>query len=191
MGAGPVAVLYTSAHVVTGTPPIALLDLESGTLVFRPVRKPLRAAAMSPDGQTAFLVHQRVPGPPPSDDPDVVLDHSEAFTLLNLRTGFPKLQITTHPARGLLFAQDRQEAFVLIGEPETGVAELLRLELDGYDVTRYVLSSTPEVVGVLATIGQAFVTQTHPTGRVSFLDLDDPAARMRTVSGYALNGRIE
>lgn len=191
LGVGPVAVLYTTADVPDGPPPIALLDLESGVMVFRPVRKPLRAAALSPDGRTAFLLHQRAPGAPASQSPDVVLEHSEAFTMLSLETGFQKLQTTTNAARGLLFTDDRDEAFVLVGAPGSGVAELLRLELDGFEVTRYTLGSTPEVVGLLSDIDQAFVTQTHPTGRVSFLNLTEDTARIRTVSGYALNGRIE
>ncbi|MCA9538726.1 MAG: hypothetical protein KC620_07555, partial [Myxococcales bacterium] len=130
-------------------------------------------------------------GPPPGPPLDPLLAARPGYTLLNLRTAFAKLQSTPAPPQGLIFAPDRPIAFVLLSDPAARVAEVQRIDLAGFAVRTFELGTPPEADGLLPAVERAFVTQTHPEGRISFIPLDEADGRVETVSGFALNGRIE
>jgi hypothetical protein len=74
-----------------------------------------------------------------------------------------------------------------------------RYAMDAVDLSTLVartvlLASPPTFAARLAgdtpdTLHRIFVSQTHPAGRISFVDLDD--VEIRTVTGFTLNSRIE
>ncbi len=190
---GQFAVLYTTVAPEEARAQVALLELDSGAIVHRPMRKGVAGVDVAPDGQTAFVLHTKAPGDPdPALGEESFLARSHGYTLLDLRTVNAKLQTTPAEPSGLVFAPDRDEAFlVLRGQ---GVAAVQRVNLIGFAVESFTLGTPPEVVGVLPAVERAFVTQTHPEGRISFIFLADEVGdggRLETVSGYALNGRIE
>ena len=185
------AVLYTTQTETRAQ--ISLLDLATLQMVHRPIRKAVAGVELSPDGRKALIVHKVTEGDAdaPMDD-DALLENSHGYSLLDIRTTQVKLQTTAAPPDGLVFSAERDEAYlVLRGED---VATVHRIDLNGFAVQSWDLGSPPEVIGVLSSIERAFVTQTHPEGRISFIRLDaEPGdgGRLETVSGYALNGRIE
>ena len=157
------------------------------------------ADAGEPDGALpdAALADAESPAPQPRpmpepDDDEAFLRNSEGYSVLDIRTGRVKLQTTAAPPSGLIFAPERDEAYLLLRGD--GVAAVQRIDLNGFAVQSWTLGTPPEVIGVLSNIERAFVTQTHPEGRISFIRLDaEPGdgGRLETVSGYALNGRID
>lgn len=131
-------------------------------------------------------------GRPKQAQPDDFLRSSHGYSLLDIRTARVKLQTTAAPPSGLVFAPERDEAFLVLRGDD--VASVQRIDLNGFAVQSWDLGTPPEVIGVLPDIERAFVTQTHPEGRISFIQLDAESGdggRLETVSGYALNGRID
>ncbi len=196
---GDLALLYSTATPEGTTPQLALLDLESQVMVHRPLRKGVAGVSVDPSGRVAFVLHDKQPGEAdPALDEATFIARSHGYSLVDLDTTFAKLQTTPAEPRGLTFTGDAagegpHAAFVLFDDPVEGVAELQRIDLAGFEVRRWRLGSPPEVAGVLPAVSRAFVTQTHPEGRISFVDLAAEAdrGRLETVSGYTLNGRIE
>ena len=191
--AGQFAVLYTTVAPEDARPQVALLELESEAIVHRPLHKGVAGVDVAPDGQTAFVLHTKEAGEPdPSEGEARFLARSYGYTLLDLRTVNAKLQTTPANPSGLVFAPDRGEAFLVLRSEQ--VAAVQRVNLASLAVQTWTLGTPPEVVGVLPAVDRAFVTQTHPEGRISFIHLGDQEAdggRLETVSGYALNGRIQ
>ncbi|MCA9538727.1 MAG: hypothetical protein KC620_07560 [Myxococcales bacterium] len=187
--AGEVAVLYTT---VAGAPPrLTLLDLTTEALVDLPLRKGVRGVALDPSGGVAFVLHDKAEGDPAAAPTEAdLIARSDGYSLVDLRTGFVKLQTTPAEPFGLVFAPDRPLAMVLLADPARRVASVQRIDLAAFDVRDRPLGSTPEAAGLLPAVERAFVTQTHPEGRISFIPLDGEG-RVETVSGYTLNGRIE
>ncbi len=190
---GAVAVLFTTVAREGEIPRVTLLDLATGDHVARPVRKVVAGVSVDPTGRVAYVLHAKKEGEPdPALGEDEFLARSHGFSLLDLRTAFTRLATTAAAPTGLTFTADGTRALVLLSNPARGVAALEHLDLTTFDVRTYELGSPPEFAGVVPELGRAFVTQAHPEGRISFLELDAPeTARLVTVSGYALNGRIE
>lgn len=189
---GEVAVLFTTVEREGEAPRVALLDLASRRVVDRPVRKGVAGVAVDPTGRVAWLLHTKAEGEPdPADGEDAFLARSHAYSLLDLGTAYAKLVTTPAAPSGPVFAADGETALVLLSAPERGVAQAQLLRLRAFDVRTIELGSPPEFGGVLPAVERAFVTQTHPAGRITFLDLTDPEdPAPTTLSGYALNGRI-
>lgn len=185
------ALLYTTTDPVDGPGVAGLLAPESGALVFTPLRKAARGAAVDPTGRVAIVLHGRAEGEPPADDPDALIAHRHGYSVVDLDTAFVKLETTPAEPSGLTFAPAADAAFLRLSAPAARIAAVQRIDLAGLSVRTWHVGSPPEALGVLPALERAFVTQTHPTGRISFLRLDDPDAPIETVTGYALNGRIE
>ncbi len=190
------AFLYTTTDPLNGPGVAGLLAPETGALVFTPLRKAARGAEVDPSGRVAVVLHGRAAGPPPAGDPSALVRHSHGYSVVDLDTAFVKLETTPAEPSGLVFAPDRAAAFLRLSSADdpqatSRVAAVQRIDLRGLSVRTWAVGSPPEIVGVLPALERAFVTQTHPTGRISFLRLDDPEAPIETVTGYALNGRIE
>lgn len=187
---GEVAVLYTTITAEGEATQVGLLDLQSTQIVYRPLRKGIAAVAVDPAGEAALVLHTKAPGEPdPAAGEDIFIARSHGYSLLDLRTTYAKLRTTPAPIVAVAFDPAARRALLAVSNPDRRVAELQRVDLDGFEVAVHPLGSPPETVGVLPAVERAFVTQTHPEGRISFLDLDD--GRLETVSGYTLNGRIE
>ena len=191
--AGEFAVLYTTVQSDDVPPQVALLELTGEVIVHRPLRKGIAGVEVAPDGQTAFVLHTKEEGEPdPVDGEEQFLARSYGYSLLDLRTLNAKLQTTAAAPSGLVFAPDRGEAYLVLRSANTAAVQ--RVNLASLAVETWALGRPPEVVGVLASVDRAFVTQTHPEGRISFINLADQVddgGRLETVSGYALNGRIQ
>lgn len=125
-------------------------------------------------------------GPGPGVDPE--LAPRPGYSLVDLDTAFVKLTLTPAPVTALAFAPGDLALLALRADP--AIAELHRLDLTRFDARRDLLGSPPRALGVLPAVDRAFVTQDHPTGRIGFVPLATDG-RIETVTGFALNGRIE
>lgn len=190
---GKRAILYTTAV----SPPVervVIVDLE-GTAPPLPVRlkKGVRAVALAPDGRSALVVNTKDPGNPadPGIDVETEIDRSYGYTLVDMQTGFAKLQRTDADVWALAATPDASRAFVVIRAPgpQTAVRLVQRVTLASFIVDDFVLGSPPLSVAVLSQdVKRAFVSQEHPEGRISFIHWETGA--VESVTGFELNGRI-
>lgn len=169
---------------------VALVDLESGEVRLSLLRKGVRSLAVSPDGANALVLHNRVPGDPlPTDDFETQLDHRYGFSLLRLDTLFSKLQVTDADPGAFTFLADGSAAYLVVADEAEGLREIAALDLDTYIVTSTTMGSRPTEIGNVPGTGRVYVSQEHPMGRMSFIDVE--TGEVRTVTGFQLNGQIE
>lgn len=183
-------ILFTNA---TAEERLTVIELDQADYPFQhwPLQKTIRAVHLSPDGETAIVVHAKAPGDP--DDAatfDEYIDRSHGYSVFEVGRGFAKLQITPVETGSLAFAPDAPRAYVALdgGDQEGAVTELQIIELDTGVVRPVALRSPPDAVGVLPGAQVSFVSQRHPLGRISFLDI--AGGNMRTITGFDLNSRI-
>lgn len=156
-----------------------------------PLKKAVRAVGLSPTGTTAILIGAKAPGDP--DDAgsvDEFIDRSYGYSLLDLASGFAKLQVTPVDPGPFSYARDGSKVYVALdgGDAVNAVRQLQIVTTQTGVVQTRALGSPPAAVGILPGANSAFVSQRHPLGRVSFVDLATDA--MRTVTGFDLNGDI-
>src|SRR5690606_21269838 len=91
---GKRALLYTTAQETNER--LTILDLEEETLHTVRLPKSVRAVTISPDSESALLVHRKLPGDPNDTgiSPDELIDRSYGYSVLRLEDGFSKLQLT-------------------------------------------------------------------------------------------------
>jgi hypothetical protein len=118
---GNTAVLYTTA-VEPPVERLVVVDLRPGATTAPlpvPLKKGVRAVAVAPDGKTAIVLHTKVAGDPadPKIDVEAQLDRSYGYTIVNLQSGFPKLQLTSAEVSSLALTPDGARAFVMVRGP--------------------------------------------------------------------------
>ncbi|HUS27249.1 MAG TPA: hypothetical protein VMZ53_02035 [Kofleriaceae bacterium] len=156
-----------------------------------PIKKSVRAVAVSPSGDTALLINAKMAGDPATASTfDDFVDKSYGYTLLDLASGFGKLQITPVDPGAFTYAPDGTKVYVALdgGDAPTATRAIQVLTTQTGVVQTKTLGSPPSSVGILPGAAQAFVNQRHPLGRVSFVDLINDA--QRTVTGFDLNSHI-
>jgi DNA-binding beta-propeller fold protein YncE len=184
------ALLYTTATPVER---LIIVDLDAAAAEvprFVRLRKGVRAVGVAPDGSTAIVVHTRIPGDPsdPTVDLDTRIDRSFGYTMLDLRSGFAKLQLTAAEVGPVALSPDGQYAFTFLRDDAASVRVLQRIALASFLVDGYTLGSPPLSLGIVPETSRAFVGQLHPEGRIGFLEWETGA--LVSVTGFELNGRI-
>lgn len=185
---GKTAVLYTTAAKIER---LIVLPLDGqGAPVGVPLKKGVRAVALSPDSRTALVVHTKEAGDPRAAGIDVeaMIDRSDAYSVVDLGSGFPKLQLTAAPVGDLAITPDSARAFVLLRDDKQGIRVAQRIDLASFLVTDFPLGSPPVSIAVLGDAKRIFVSQEHPEGRISFIQWETGA--VESVTGFELNGRI-
>ena len=187
---GQEAVLFTNASAVER---VTVVDLEN-TANWRTIglRKSIRSLGYDPTGASLIITHSKGFGDPFENgiDFDEFIDRSYGYSILDVATGFDKLEITTADPGAFSFSTTTARAYVLLdgGDADGAVAETHIIELDTGVVRVRAMNSPPETIGILPDAGMAFINQRHALGRVSFIDVVSDA--MRTVTGFDLNSRI-
>ncbi len=184
---GKNAVLYTTAAPVKT---MWVVDLQN-TQPPVPVRvhKGVRAVAVAPDGHTALVVHTKAAGDPKmAADVDTQIDRSYGYSVVDLGTGFAKLQLTDTEIGPLAITPDGSRAFVLLRDDARSVRIAQRITLSSFIIDDFALGSPPVSIAALAESRRIFVSQVHPEGRISFIDWE--TGSIASVTGFELNGRI-
>ncbi len=188
---GDQAVLFTNASSQEG---ITLVDLADAAHPVQrySLQKSVRSLGYDPTGTSLIVTHAKGFGDPFENGIsfDEFIDRSFGYSIVDVATGFDKLQITTADPGTFSFSTTTPRAYVLLdgGDADGATAQTHIIELDTGVVRIQTMSSPPESVGILPNAGMAFVNQRHPLGRVSFINVVTDA--MRTVTGFDLNSRI-
>ncbi len=185
---GKLAVLYTTAAAVEALVVVDLVGAQQPKTVR--LRKSVRAVALAPDGRTALVVHTKVAGSDtdPTADIELRIDRSYGYSVVDLASGFAKLQLTGADVGPLAITPDGSRAFVLLRDDAQGLRVAQRIALGSFLVDDFILGSPPLSIAALAESRRIFVSQAHPEGRISFIDWESGA--VASVTGFELNGRI-
>lgn len=187
---GTRALLYTNATLDPHLTEVAL-DQPGFPHATYPLAKAVRAVAIAPDSATAVVLSAKAPGDPAAAGSlDDLIARSFGFELVDLATGFSKLQLTPVDPGVPAFAPAGGAAYVPLdgGDAATATRALQIVSTRTGIVETVALGSPPSSVGVVPLAGQAFVAQRHPLGRMSFVALTTGA--VRTVTGFDLNSQI-
>ena len=163
----------TTLDFLSNTPP-TVVDLH----------KAVSQVAISPDGSTAFVVHQPTNGNPADTEQEQLVDRSHGYSLVNLNTGFPKLEVTADAVQSFALVPDANSVFISFQNP----TEVHRVGLSDFVQSTIVLASTPVAIGSVPQSKKVFVSQAHPDGRITFIDWE--SLSINTVTGFELNSSI-
>lgn len=181
------AALSTTAADVAA---FAALDLESGDVTIVPnLQKLVQRIALSPEGRTALVFHRAEPDPTIADPYEREVRRSQGYSVVALDTGTAQLQLSGSLApEQSVFAPGGRTVAVTLVDQTLGRFRVDAVDRVGLLSRPHPLASAPEHLGVLE--GETvWITQSHPLGRISFVDLLD--GETNTLTGFALNGEIE
>jgi hypothetical protein len=170
---------------------VADFTVSPPTITPFPLEKSVRAAAFSPSGDSALIIHAKAPGSPADATSfDELIDRSFGYTLFDVATGFPKLEITSVDPGDFVFATTGPRLYLLLdgGDAEGAIAEAHVVDLATGVVRRKSLGSPPSNVGILPDADVVFVSQRHPLGRITFMQI--ASTDQQTITGFDLNSRI-
>ncbi|HVY30407.1 MAG TPA: hypothetical protein VHB79_27805 [Polyangiaceae bacterium] len=102
-----------------------------------------------------------------------------------------KIVGTTAVPGALAFDHAGKYALVTVGNEKTTDYGVYRVRLDTMQEDFLELASPPAAgaTGIVEEAGIGFVAQTHPEGRITFIDLE--TARAHTITGFELAARIQ
>jgi DNA-binding beta-propeller fold protein YncE len=183
---GDQALLFTNASNVKSITLVDLITHEKRTAI---LRKGIRWVALAPDGTSALVLHNKVPGDPlPTDDFQTQLDKRYGFSLVDLESLFVKLQITDADPGAFAFSPDGLLVYLIVADPAAGLREVARLNLESFIVDSTSVGSHPVEIGAVMGTDKIYVSQEHHLGRISFIDVD--THQLHTVTGFQLNSQI-
>jgi len=187
---GAFALLFTSAQQAKS---FGRLDLVTGDWrIFDRIRKEVRTIAIAPTGTHAIVLHRPRPDSTAADPYEREVDRAEGYSVVALESGAGQLVLTGQvPPLDAVYAEGSRYAAVSLRSDAARVFRLDSIDLETLVSAPLRLSSAPEYAGPLAPSleGRIWVTQVHPAGRISFVDL--AARSTKTLTGYELNGEIE
>lgn len=145
------------------------------------VDHPVVSVGMAPDGDTAMLIHEI--------DPES-MGTPWSYTLLDLSKEFPvkKLQMVEAEPGAVVFTPSGDRSVVLLRDDTQGVQRVDLVDLRSFIVDALQLGSPPEGAGYVEATEKIFVSQEHPTGRITFLDRE---GNVETVTGFRLNDAVK
>lgn len=141
------------------------------------VDRPVVAVGVAPDGANAMLMHGE-------DDGGGGAPWS--YSLVDLTKEFPvkKLQTVGAEPGPILFTPNGDQAVVVVSE----LARIDLVDLRTFIVDGLGLGSVPEGAGFVDATQKVFVSQEHPSGRITFIDAN---AQVQTVTGFRLNDAVK
>lgn len=185
---GERALLYTTALETNER--LTILDVESEEMRVIRLPKSIQAVTIAPDSKSALIAHRKLAGDTRGDEltPDQLIDQSYGYSVLELDSGFSKLQLTDAPMGSSTIVPDGSAMFILFNLPSQNVREVHRVGLRDFLVRPILLGSPPVSIGSLPGTSKVFVGQDHPDGRMTFIDWETSEAE--SVTGFELNSRI-
>lgn len=148
--------------------------------------KAIEGAVLSPDGRFVYVAHS---ANTTSSDPVQQLD---GFSVVDFQSDaglpFDKLYQTDAPTSNALFTESGSHLITLVNAPARGARQVILVELGSLRMDIEDLGSPPVLLGSMPSTQRAYVSQEHPVGRISFIELANH--RIQTVTGFELNSRI-
>lgn len=169
---------------VLGSTRVVAVDIDRSSPAYgryraRDVISPLTAVFASPDPRFAIGFQAPAAGS----------KKAGAFSLLSLAAErVPKIVATDATPAQLAFAPDGLTALVSVRSDQLGAFGAYLIALQNQQVDFVALESPPVAAGLVPAAGRAYIAQSHPEGRITFLSLTDGAAQ--TITGFELIARI-
>lgn len=189
---GMFALVYST---VSDAESFARVDLPSGAVTHYALEKRVEEISLSPDGTSALLLHKANPATTATDPYEAAVDRDQGFSVFDVRSGFWQLQRTgtTRPSR-FAFSPAGGYVGVALRDDALKKYQLMAVNLGTLVTTTLPLASTPLYMGTVpqapgVTPHRVFVSQDHPAGRISVIQLD--SGQVRTATGFTLNGEIQ
>ena len=183
---GGTAYLFTNA---SSQEVLLIADLSTRKLKVHPLQKGVRAVFATPDSKTALVLHNKVKGTPSTlDGLETYIDKSFGYSLINMALGFSKLQLTDTDPGKVAFAPDSKTGYLTLSDGAKVIRSVEAMDLTSFQVKSITLNSPPVALGVIATTKQVYVPQSHPLGRVTFVDMT--TLTTKTVTGFELNSQV-
>ncbi len=88
----------------------------------------------------------------------------------------------------MLYTPDGARAAVLLRDDAAQVRKVDMVDLGTFIVAPLLLGSPPEGAGHVAATDKIYVSQQHPTGRITFVGA---TGEVQTVTGYVLNDSVK
>jgi DNA-binding beta-propeller fold protein YncE len=180
---GDMALLFTNSPSYR-LEEITLLDIPdrriTDTLV---LVKPVQHVFAAPDDETCLIGHRMVAGDSPISS-DFYNNH-ETVTMMSLSPpySFNPIALEGTPA-SFAFTDSGRHGLIMLPNVKSLVILDLQTRLD----SSVLLETTPVYMGSLPGIENAFVSETHSLGRISFIDAE--TMEKDTITGFALNALI-
>lgn len=145
------------------------------------LKGPVRAAFAAPGAASAIVFQKPIAG-------SAKAGLFSALPTLNTRSA--KVVGTNAVPSALAFDRAGRYALVTVGGEKSTVHGVYRVLLDTLQEDFLPLVSPPvsAATGIVEQVGRGFVAQSHPEGRITFIDLD--TARAHTITGFELAARI-
>jgi hypothetical protein len=135
-------------------------------------------------------VHGRAAGRPVAGEPEEELvAKSSAVSVVDLEQGTAKLILLPADPGAVALNRDESQVLFTVSDESLGVRSARWIAFDSFAVQSVDFTRQPTDLGALPGSDWMFVTQSHPQGRISFLNLSTGA--MREVTGFSLNAFIE
>ncbi len=176
---GSKALLFTNT---TSVERFTILDIAQGP-AFRTVRlySPVLGIFSSPDAEHAVVLHDTTAARPEN------AKSPGAFSIVPIGASLPaKIVATKAPPSAVAVTNSR--AVIAERDDATKVFGAYLARMPELMVEHYPLASPPIAVGVVEGASRVFVSQQHPEGRLTFIDLSSGVAR--TLTGFELSSRV-
>ena len=180
---GETALIFTTAALEDV---LTFWDLQTGEMSVRGLVKPVEAVAVSPDGESALIIHTLADAPENND----LFSDSYALTVVDLDTWLTNpVALASKPMRWTTSNDGRYSLFVMENDRNVGVIDYQTRLVD--DI---LVPSQPVHIGMMpleSTPEEAlgWVSQAHELGRISFVQPYDLS--VETVTGFELNSDID
>jgi hypothetical protein len=177
---GSLALMYSNAEP---NPYLAVLTSDDGwdTHVSRALdlKAPVRAVFAAPIGPHGIAFQ----------DTAATSSKRGAFSLISAEPNrAPKIVATDAPPMAVAFSPDGANAVIATRDTTNLRYGVYLVHLDYLEETLVTLPSPPLAAGIVPLANTAFVSQAHPEGRITFVNLDD--GRFKTLTGFELAGRV-
>jgi len=165
---------------------ITFWNVATGEMIERRLAKPVEAVAISPDGNSALIIHTLEDAP----NEDDFFTNNYALTVVDLNTWLTNpVVLASKPERWTTSNDGRYSLFVMENNRNVGVIDYSTRLVD--DI---LVPSLPVYIGIMPletdpedAVG--WVSQEHELGRLSFVKPYDLS--VQTVTGFELNSEID
>jgi len=172
----------TTLLFTTALPVDSLSVLSLQTQRFRNVKlyAPVLAVFPTHDAQNAVVLHALPPA--------WTTAHG-AFSVVPVGAELPaKIVGTPAPPNAVALSPASDRALVTVRDDTNSVFGAYLAKMPSLEVDPYTLASPPIAAGVVAGANRAYIAQSHPEGRITFIDL--ATGQARTLTGFELGSRI-
>lgn len=177
--ASPTAFLYTNA---VASPVLTVFDSSMTTPEPRSILLHSNVQAVFPtaDGSHALVTHHEL-GSGSS--------YPSAFSLVPVAAQLPsKIQGLEAPPVSIAVAPDGQHALIATGDALNPAYRMVVARMPSLQIESFELASEPISAGIVAGANRGYVAQTHPDGRITFIDFG--TGELRTVTGFELATQV-